>query len=102
MKANQNINITNRLIPYEKYITEITYYTRSGKNYSQYYFQINHNLLHRVNGPAVIFSTLSNKDNEWWINGKQLNTKEIETWIKNNNINLKTKQHQVLFMLRFG
>ena len=54
---------------------------------------------HRLDGPAVEY-----KDGYkyWYINGKMLNTNEVEPWIKNNNINLKTKQHQALFMLKFG
>jgi len=54
--------------------------------------------LHRIDGPAVdcLFGT-----KEWYINDKKLNTNEVETWIKDNNINLKTKQHQALFMLRY-
>ena len=55
--------------------------------------------LHRLDGPAIIWS---NGDEEYWINGKVIETLEVEAWIKNNNINLKTKQHQALFMLRFG
>jgi len=54
---------------------------------------------HRLNGPAVEFS---NRINIWYVNDKKLNTKKVETWIKSNNINLKTKQHQVLFMVMFG
>ena len=52
---------------------------------------------HRVSGPAVI----RGEKNQWWVNGKRLNKKEVETWIKDNNINLKTKEHQALFMLKF-
>jgi len=55
--------------------------------------------LHRIDGPAV---ELKGGRKEWYVNGEKLNKKEVETWIKNNNINLKTKEHQVLFMLRFG
>ena len=78
--------------------------------------------LHRISGPAIEWV---NGTKEWWVNGKRhriggpsiegptgnksyfindkkLNTKKVETWIKDNNINLKTKQHQALFMLRFG
>jgi len=55
--------------------------------------------LYRLDGPAIIWS---NGDEEWYINGRKLNTKEVEKWINENNINLKTKQHQALFMLRFG
>jgi len=62
-------------------------------------FWYKHGKHHRLDDPAIIWS---NGDKEWWINGKKLNTNEVETWIKNNNINLKTKQHQVLFMVRFG
>jgi len=54
--------------------------------------------LHRLDGPAVI-KKYGHK--EYWINGKKLNKKEVETWIKNNNINLRTKQHQTLFMVKF-
>jgi len=53
--------------------------------------------LHRLDGPAVI----RGEKNQWWVNGKRLNKKEVETWIKDNNINLKTKEHQALFMLKF-
>jgi len=54
---------------------------------------------HRLDGPAIEWKNLPK---EYWINGKMLNIKEVESWINNNNINLKTKQHQALFMLRFG
>jgi len=54
---------------------------------------------HRLNGPAIEYK---NGSRYWYINGKKLNKKEVETWIKNNNINLKTKEHQVLFMVMFG
>jgi len=54
---------------------------------------------HRLDGPAVIFKSGHKK---WYINGKEIDTKKVETWIKLNHINLKTKQHQALFMLRFG
>jgi len=60
---------------------------------------------HRLDGPAVIYNLITTcpyNRVKWYINGKELNKKEVETWIKNNNINLKTKQHQALFMLRFG
>jgi len=55
--------------------------------------------LHRIDGPAIEFN---DGDKDWYINGKKLNIKKVEAWIKNNNINLKTKAHQVLFMLMFG
>jgi len=54
---------------------------------------------HRLDGPAIEYY---NGKASWLINNKKLNTKKVETWIKNNNINLKTKQHQALFMLKFG
>jgi len=78
---------------------------------------------HRLDGPAIIWKT---GDKEWFVNGKKhrldgpaiesydkmfidyfindkkLNKKEVEAWVNNNNINLKIKQHQALFMLRFG
>jgi len=53
---------------------------------------------HRLDGPAIVWQD----DKEWWVNDKRLDTNEVETWIKNNNINLKTKQHQALFMMKFG
>jgi len=65
------------------------------KNHSKEWWV--NNKLHRLDGPAYI----SNRVNIWYINDKKLNTKEVETWINNNNINLKTKQHQVLFMVKF-
>jgi len=55
--------------------------------------------IHRLDGPAVIWN---DGLKHWYINDKRLDTNEVESWIKNNNINLKTKQHQVLFMLMFG
>ena len=55
--------------------------------------------LHRFGGPAIIGSS---GKKEWYINGGKLNTNQVETWIKNNNIDLKTKEHQALFMLKFG
>jgi len=54
---------------------------------------------HRLSGPSIISSAA---ENEYWIFGKKVNTEEVETWIRENNINLKTKEHQALFMLRFG
>jgi len=57
---------------------------------------------HRLDGPAVEFVSTINTYVEWWINNKFIEECEIKTWIKNNNIDLKTKQHQVLFMLKFG
>jgi len=54
---------------------------------------------HRLDGPA---DEWKNGFKRWYINGKKLNTNKVEKWIKNNNINLKTKQHQVLFMVMFG
>ena len=100
----------------------ITYYTKEGKFKVRYYENIpldkldrkkgpalvdgilkfklwyTNGLLHRLDGPAVIWG---NGKKEWWINGKKLCTKKVETWIKENNINLKTKQHQTLFILIF-
>ena len=55
--------------------------------------------LHRLDGPAIIGSS---GKKEWYVNGKILNKNEVETWINENNINLKTKEHQALFMLMFG
>ena len=55
--------------------------------------------LHRLDGPAIEYF---DGRKEWYVNDKKLNTKKVETWIKSNNINLKTKQHQVLFMVMFG
>jgi len=55
--------------------------------------------LHRLDGPAIEWN---DGEREYWINGKVIETLEVETWINNNNINLKTKQHQVLFMVVFG
>jgi len=55
--------------------------------------------LHRLDGAAVIWF---DEEEEWWINDKELDTQDVEDWIKNNNINLKTKAHQVLFMVMFG
>ena len=55
--------------------------------------------LHRLDGPAVIWY---DGEEEWWVNGEILNTIEVKAWIKDNNIDLKTKQHQSLFMLKFG
>jgi len=62
-------------------------------------FWYKHGKRHRLDGPAIIWN---NGYKGRYINGKKLNTNEVETWIKNNNINLKTKLHQVLFMLKFG
>ena len=98
----------------------ITYYTKEGKFEAIGYFEIPYKNLHRLGGPAVERKNhskewwvnnklhrldgpayISNRVNIWYINDKKLNTKEVETWINNNNINLKTKQHQVLFMVKF-
>ena len=54
---------------------------------------------HRIDGPAIEWK---NGFKRWYINDKRLDTNEVESWIKSNNINLKTKQHQALFMVRFG
>jgi len=100
----------------------IIYYTKEGKFISPRHKRISDDKLHRKDGPAVI---IPNYYEAWWlngklhrldgpaikrvtgykswhINGKPLNTKKVNDWIKENNINLKTKEHQVLFMLRFG
>jgi len=58
--------------------------------------------LHRLDGPAYISNTIAEKTKEYFINNKKLNIEETESWIKNNNINLKKKEHQILFMLKFG
>jgi len=99
----------------------ITYYTKEGKFEANKGY-IPYSKLHRVDGPAIEYSNdtkewhqngkchrtdgpaviWGNGDEEWWVNDKKLNTKKVETWINNNNINLKTKKHQVLFMVRFG
>jgi len=55
--------------------------------------------LHRINGPAIEYE---NGFRLWCIYNKELDTEEVESWIKLNHINLKTKEHQVLFMLMFG
>ena len=55
--------------------------------------------LHRLDGAAVVWF---DEEEEYWINGKIIETLEVEFWINNNNINLKTKKHQALFMLMFG
>jgi len=55
--------------------------------------------LHRLDGAAIIWY---DGNEEWWVDGKIIETLEVEDWIKENNINLKTKQHQVLFMVMFG
>jgi len=54
---------------------------------------------HRLDGPAIIYP-----DNKvyYYINGRELNTHKVKKWLRNNNINLKKKEHQTLFMLRFG
>ena len=56
--------------------------------------------LYRLDGPA--FESYDKMFTDYFINDKKLNKKEVEGWINNNNINLKTKEHQALFMLRFG
>jgi len=98
------------------------YYTKEGKFETEQVDDILWKKCHKLDGPAVI---CSDGHKEWMLNGKHhrldgpavitlngevgyfiddklLDTKEVETWIKDNNIDLKTKQHQVLFMLRFG
>jgi len=99
----------------------ITYYTKEGKSTSIYIGDVPFGKLHRLDGPALMFSngrkewwinskqhrldgpaiTDSNGYKEWWINDKELNNNEVESWIKNNDINLKIKAHQVLFMMIF-
>jgi len=54
---------------------------------------------HRIDGPAVIGQ---NGSKRWYINGACIHKRKVEPWIKENNIDLKTKQHQALFMLKFG
>jgi len=54
---------------------------------------------HRLDGPAVEYN---DGIIEWRIKGKRLSNDEVEAWVKENNINLKIKQHQVLFMVKFG
>jgi len=101
---------------------KFTYYTKEGKSTCVYGGDILVSELHRLDGPAVIYP---NGVKEWWvggkqhrldgpailftngekgyyINGKRLDEEKVEKWIKNNNINLKTKQHQLLFILKFG
>jgi len=100
----------------------ITYYTKEGKFEVTDMAYIPWQKLHRINGPAVVAHNYyeiwyvngkrhrldgpaimwPNDNKGYWVNGKRLNTKKVETWIKSNNINLKIKQHQSLFMLRFG
>ena len=78
---------------------QIIYYTKKRKGYASSFYELPFSLLHRLDGPAVIWP---NGSKEYWINNKELNRKEVESWIKDNNINLKTKEHQALFMLKFG
>ena len=76
----------------------IIYYTKEGK-FKEYNNNLPINKLHREDGPAIIWG---NRDEEWWVNDKELNTNEVEAWIKDNNIDLATKKSQMLFMLKFG
>ena len=98
----------------------ITYYTKKGKFRTKEWYGVPFNKLHRLDGPAVWVkgrkewwingkrhrldgpAYINNGYNIWFVNSKKLNKKEVETWIKLNHINLKTKQHQALFILRFG
>jgi len=67
------------------------------KNYSKEWYV--NGKRHRLDGPAYI---MNNGYTIWYVNGEKLSAKEVKTWIIQNNINLKTKEHQTLFMLRFG
>jgi len=102
--------------------TSYTYYTKEGKYFSKNDVDTPWNKLHREDGPAVIWDDgqiewyidgklhkldgpavhFKNGGKGYYISGKRLDEEEVETWIKENNINLKTKQHQVLFMVKFG
>ena len=54
---------------------------------------------HRIGKPAV-------KDadglQEWWVDDKLLSKEEVENWLKENKINLKSKEGQMAFKLRWG
>jgi len=100
---------------------KFTYYTKEGKSTCVYGGDVPFGELHRLAGPAAIYQNgtkewrqngklhridgaaveFNDGEKEYYINGKRLDEEEVENWIEENNINLKTKEHQVLFMLRF-
>ena len=107
-------------------MTEIEYYINDEVYKTDDYTKVPFNILNRLDGPAIIEKN-DKKDNlkawfingkfnrldgpaiicsdgtlYWYINDKKLNTEEVESWVKDNNLDLKTKQHQALFMLRFS
>jgi len=80
-----------------------TYYTKAGIHHTHSPFDISTTeCFHRLDGPALIVEYFNEDYIEYWVNGNMIETLEVEDWIKENNINLKTKAHQVLFMLKFG
>ena len=54
--------------------------------------------LHRLDGPAIEHK---NGTKKWYVDGKELPTEEVEEWIEENNIDLKTKEGQMAFKLRW-
>ena len=54
--------------------------------------------LHRLDGPAI---ERKNGAKRWFIDGKELRTEEVEEWLEENDIDLKTKEGQMAFKLRW-
>ena len=54
---------------------------------------------HRLDGPAI---ELANGTKAWYVNGQKLDTEKVEAWLEENNADLKTKEGQMAFKLRFG
>jgi len=64
---------------------------------SKYYYL--NDLLHREDGPAIIYT---NSENKWYLNGKNI-TIEVKEWIIENNIpEVWNNSHKLLFKLTFG
>ena len=53
---------------------------------------------HRLDGPAI---ELANGTKAWYVNGQKLDTEKVEAWLEENNADLKTKEGQMAFKLRW-
>ena len=54
---------------------------------------------HRIDGPAFEGADGSKR---WFVDGKELPKEEVETWLEENDIDLKTKEGQMAFKLRWA
>ena len=98
------------------------YYTKKGKFNVKFINSIPYRELHRISGPALMLDTQeewwqngkrhrldgyalihrSGHVKQFWINGKKLNKEKVVNWIDKNNIDLKIKEGQIMFKLKFG